>query len=212
MYNGDITSVHLPRLILIADRFTNEAPATRAMQAVVEGGVSWIHLRDHQADPETFRREAGQLVVKLRAERPDLLVSINSDLHTAHQLGTGLHLGRHGPGLIEARTVLGPDTLIGYSAHQPEDTSVGDVDYYFFSPIYPTSSKPGTDGIGLETLSAFCSRAARPVYALGGITPERVQDCLNAGAYGVAMLSGILNAPDPAAAVYQYQMHLAEAY
>ena len=84
------------------------------------------------------------------------------------------------------------------------------VDYLFYSPIFETNSKPDTQGVGLGHLSIFCDALADvPVYALGGITPENCSACLDAGAQGVAVLSGILQAHSVAKAVAAYKKALA---
>jgi thiamine-phosphate pyrophosphorylase len=102
-----------------------------------------------------------------------------------------------------ARERLGPDAVIGFSAHEEKEVTgpqAAHVDYFFFSPIFPTESKPGHPGTGIETLSRICAATEVPVFALGGITPARVGLCLEAGVQGVAVLSGILDAKDPARA------------
>ena len=79
------------------------------------------------------------------------------------------------------------------------------VDYLFFSPIFPTLSKPGQVGIGLHVLDAFCAAAEPvPVFALGGITPSNLSECLQAGAWGAAVLSSILDADRPGRAVEEF--------
>ena len=79
------------------------------------------------------------------------------------------------------------------------------VDCYFFSPIFPTSIKPDQPPTGMGPLRAFCQAAAPvPVLALGGITPRRVSVCREAGARGVAVLSGIMDVETPRAAARAY--------
>jgi thiamine-phosphate pyrophosphorylase len=97
--------------------------------------------------------------------------------------------------------------VIGYSAHDLGDVTGPmreHVDYYFYSPIFPTGSKPGHAGVGVDELAGVCERSEVSVYALGGITPERVASCTEAGAAGVAVLSGIMEAADPAEAASAY--------
>lgn len=202
-----------PRLALIADGFTDDGRADRAVTAV-EAGVRWVHLRDHDARPEAFLESARTLVPRLRAAAEDVTLTINSRIEVADELGLGLHVGWRGPTVPEAREVLGPDSLIGYSAHEPVEAE-GDrtqgVDYYFFSPVYPTSSKSDQPPTGIGPLRAFCRTAAPvPVLALGGITPKRVSVCREAGAHGVAVLSGIMNVDTPRAATRAYLRALAE--
>lgn len=202
-----------PCLALIADGFTDDDRADRAATAV-KAGVRWVHLRDHHAGPEAFEAAARRLTDRLRALDPDVTVSVNTRLGVAQELGTSLHLGWRGPSAADAREALGPDTLLGYSAHEEigiEGDRAPDVDYYFFSPVYQTASKPGQPATGISALRSFCRTAAPvPTLALGGITPERVQPCREAGAQGVAVLSGIMEAEVPVAATRAYLRALGE--
>lgn len=201
-----------PRLALIADGFTSEARADRAVTAV-EAGVRWVHLRDHVAGPEEFAGAARDLVPRLR-DVADVTITINTQIEVAEELETGLHVGWRGPSVSIAHEVLGPDALIGYSAHESvhaEGNRTRGVDYYFFSPVFPTSSKPNQPATGVGPLREFC-QAARPVpvFALGGVTPERVSVCRDAGARGVAVLSGIMDVETPGASTRAYLRALAK--
>lgn len=181
--------------------------AKRAL-AAVEAGVSWVHLRDHEASEAAFASAARSLVEKITALSESVCISVNTRLEVAQKLDAGLHLGRRGPSVEAARGRLGSKALIGFSAHDEQEGQAAveaGVQYLFFSPVFPTASKPGHPGRGLETLRAFCKTfSGIPVLALGGITPERVSACRKAGAHGVAVLSGILHADDPAAATRAY--------
>ena len=207
--------MHLPYpcLALIADEFTDDARAERAVEAV-EAGVRWVHLRDHDAGPEAFMSSARTLVRRLYSVTADVTVTINSHLEVANDFGLGVHVGRRGPSVMTARETLGADALVGYSAHEhveAEGDRTQGVDYYFFSPVFPTSSKPDQPPTGVGPLRAFCQTAAPvPVLALGGITPERVPVCREAGARGVAVLSGIMNVETPRAAARACLRALAE--
>jgi len=202
-----------PRLALIADGFTVEERAERAVTAV-EAGVRWVHLRDHQAGPDEFEPAARALVSRLREVDEDVSISINTRVGVAEALETGMHLGWRGASVTEAREVLGEEALLGYSAHEEigiEGGRAPHVDYYFFSPVYETSSKPDQPPAGIPALRSFCRAAAPiPTLALGGITPERVRACREAGAEGVAVLSGIMDADVPVAATRAYLRALNE--
>ena len=202
-----------PCLALIADGFTNDERADRTVTAV-KAGVRWVHLRDHQASHDAFADAAQDLVPRLRDMASDVTVTVNTRLPVAQDLGTGLHLGWRGPSVEEARAALDPGTLLGYSAH--EEVGIAgdralDVDYYFFSPVYETGSKPDQPPTGIAALRSFCQTAApTPTIALGGIAPERVRACREAGAEGVAVLSGIMDAEAPVAATRAYLRALGE--
>jgi len=196
-----------PRLALIADGFTDDTRAERALEAV-KAGVRWVHLRDHEAGPASFLDAARGLVSRLRTAADNVTITINSRVDAADELGLGVHLGWRGPTAPEARKILGSEVLIGYSAHEhveAEGDRTRGVDYYFFSPVFPTSSKPDQPPTGMGPLRAFCQAAApSPVFALGGITPERVAACREVGARGVAVLSGIMGVETPRAAARAY--------
>lgn len=198
---------HLPRLILVGDGFTEDVLARRII-AAVDGGVRWVQLRDHKARLAVIEQAAQRLVSRLRLMSPPVLISINTAVEIAVALDAGLHLGRRGPSVEVARQQIGGKRILGFSAHSLEEAqgaARADADYLCYSPIFPTNSKPGHSGHGLDGLRAVCETVAPvPVYALGGITPVRVADCREAGAHGIAVLSGILHAPDPGAAAHDY--------
>lgn len=195
----------LPRLVLIADGFTSPTRAAAAAEAV-RGGVRWVHLRDHEADEAAFGRAAAALADRLRAMSPDVRISANTRLDVAQALGLDAHVGVRGPSVAGARAAS-PEAVLGTSAHSMEaalQAKADGADYLFFSPIFPTSSKPGHPGVGLSALQTVCDAVTLPVYALGGVVPASVPACLDAGAHGIAVLSGILNAADPATRARTY--------
>jgi len=204
-------SLPRPRLALIADGFSSPERAGPVLTAV-ESGVRWVHLRDHSAGGEAFDERARTLTNRLYDIAEDVVVTVNTRLEAAKCLDVGLHLGWRGPTVAEARSVLGKEARIGYSAHEViegESDRTPEADYYFFSPVFETPSKPDHPPAGLPALRSFCRAAApTPVFALGGITPERVQPCREAGAEGVAVLSGIMDAEAPGAASRAYLQSL----
>jgi len=203
--------VDLPRLILVADRFTRPGRADRVIDAV-QAGLRWVHLRDHEADDDTFYDGAVRLRDRVEALHAGVRVSVNQRLDIADRMGLDYHGGTHGCGVGVARERLASDAVIGFSAHEQEEVTgprAARVDYFFFSPIFPTQSKPGHPGTGIEPLSRICAATEVPVFALGGITPARVGLCLHAGAHGVAVLSGIMDDKDPARAAGAYLRRVA---
>lgn len=201
-----------PPLALVADGFTTRLRADRAVTAV-QAGVRWVHLRDHGVGPDAFDTAARRLTNRLWDTADDVVVTVNTRIETAQLLGTGLHVGWRGPDVSEARATLGDDVLLGYSAHEEievEGDRTQDADYFFFSPVFNTPSKPDQPPAGVPALRSFCRAAApTPVLALGGITPERVKTCRAAGASGVAVLSGIMDAETPGATTRAYLRALA---
>ncbi len=195
-----------PSVILLADGFTDPDRSATAFRAI-RAGVEWIHLRDHEASDEAFRAGAERFMDRIRQQHLGVRVSVNSWLHVAEALGAGYHGGVRGASPEEARERLGSEATIGYSAHEASDVTGPIrkvVDYFFYSPIFPTRSKPGHPGVGLKALAEVCTQSVVPVYALGGITPDRVEACMEAGATGVSVLSGMMEANDAAEAARAY--------
>lgn len=198
---------NLPRLIFIADGFTRPDMNEKIVTAA-RAGATWIHLRDHDSCAERFESKAEDIIQSLHVISRNIMVSINSQWKIARKLQVHLHLGRHAPPLEAVTREMKPGTFIGYSAHSVEEAikaSRNGAKYVFLSPIFTTPSKPGHPGLGADVFRALKKRAPGTIaYALGGITPQKTGVCVENGAYGVAVLSGIRDAPDPAEAVKNY--------
>lgn len=186
--------IELPRLLLIGDGFTQPAVASRIRDAV-HNGVRWVQLRDHEANDIVFAEAAVRLADDLLRITSDVIITVNSRMDAMAPVHGGLHVGTRGPSPKTAREHLGPDLLLGTSIHSIDEAVPREVDYLIWSPVYPTRSKPGDTGTGITGLKEACTHAKGiPVIAMGGITPVRALQCINAGAYGVAVLSGLLRA------------------
>lgn len=204
----------LPRLLLVADGFTRPAVARRVLDAA-RAGVPWIQLRDHAADPTLFESAADELLDALSKLTDPPLVSVNSRLEFAESRKMACHTGVHGPSVAEAVDLLGSDATVGASVHSAAEARRARSEgarYVTFSPVYPTPSKPGHPGHGLTELGEIVRiMTPVPVLALGGVTPDRTALCLEAGAYGVAVVSGILEADDIERAVRLYSESISQA-
>ena len=129
-------------------------------------------------------------------DRCDLAVAVDAD---------GVHLGQGDIPLDMARKVMGPGKLIGISTHNPDqvrETTAGKPDYLGFGPIFKPGSKQDHDPVvGLEGLRAIRRLTSLPVFAIGGIQIDQVKEVMRTGANGIAVISGILKAPDISHAV-----------
>lgn len=124
-------------------------------------------------------------------DRCDLALAVDAD---------GVHLGQGDLPLNLARTVMGPEKLIGVSTHNREQVvaaAIGGPNYLGFGPIFTPGSKLDHDPVvGLQGLRAIRSLTELPIFAIGGITADRTADVMRAGADGVAVISAILKASD----------------
>lgn len=90
--------------------------------------------------------------------------------------------------------------LVGRSIHSSlgvEAPGTEDLDYVLFGHVFETESKAGTPPRGLSALAQVVAVSPVPVYAVGGIDPDNAADVIHAGAAGIAVISAILDAPDP---------------
>ena len=143
-------------------------------------------------------REHGALLVV--NDRLDVALAVGAD--AVQRTGTSLDVA-------DMRAVAGRRVRVGASVHSLEEAVEAELkgaDWVVFGPVFDTPSKRAYGPPqGLDRLAAVCRGLTIPVIAVGGITPERVGDALQAGAHGVAVISGILAAPSPATATARYR-------
>lgn len=100
---------------------------------------------------------------------------------------------------------------LGVSVHSHEEARLAEkygADYVFYGHMYPSASKPGIPPKTINSLREVCEGLTLPVIAIGGITPERVKELILTGASGIAVISGVLNSPEPLEAVLRYRNEL----
>ncbi len=182
----------LPRFYLITDqKLVPNGDLLGSIRASFEGGVRLLQIREKELLGGPLYRLAE--AVKKLAEQFNVKFLINDRVDVASAIGAdGVHLGSRGISLNNLRYTFGEKMLLGYSAHTVEEAKVASclgADFVTLSPIFPTRKEFAGPVMGLEGLRTACSELNVPVYALGGITPENVPDILDAGAYGVALIS-----------------------
>lgn len=172
------------------------------VRAGVRGGVTHVVLRrpgERASDLFQTAQELSRHVHEIATWK--LLVHDRVDVAlSACAQGAHLTLGSL-PGR-SAKRLLGTDRLMGISVHDQEEAIAAraqDADYVLFGHVYATPSHPGEAGRGLDALRAVARAVDIPVIAIGGITAERVDEVLAAGAAGVAVIGAISRDDDPEA-------------
>jgi thiamine-phosphate pyrophosphorylase len=185
--------------------------------------VDIIQLRDkgstgeQQLGPLEARDELAALeILADAARRHDALVAVNDRADIARAAGAAvLHLGQDDLPLRVARDIVGPDTLIGRSAHDRQQVNAAiaeDVDYFCVGPCWPTPTKPGRPAPGLTLVRNTADLACdKPWFAIGGIDAARLSDVLDAGARRIVVVRAITGAEDPRAAAEKLSSALAAA-
>lgn len=207
----DRTSHLAPRaslfsLYLITDRRLVPAGRTlpQTIEAALAAGVRAVQLREKDLSAAEMLPLARQLRDLTHRYDARLLINDRVDLALAVE-ADGVHLGGHSLPTATVRGLLGPDRLIGVSTHHPDEilhAAAEGADFVTFGPVFATPSKAAYgQPQGLDALAAACRLSPLPVFALGGIDPGNAPAVRLAGAHGVALISAIIAADDPADAV-----------
>ncbi len=193
---------HIPfSLLLITDRnATGGKPLLEVVAAALAGGIDAVMLRDKDLPVRERMALAGQLRDMTRECRAALIVNGSVDICLAVE-ADGVHLPADGLPVRPARRILGSRPLIGVSAHSVaglRDALEDGADYATLSPVFATPSKEAYGSpLGLDAFAAACRQIPIPVFALGGITHDRLESVLSRGAAGAAMISAVLASPNP---------------
>ncbi|MFU8803241.1 MAG: thiamine phosphate synthase [Bradymonadaceae bacterium] len=200
----------LPRLYVITDRESAArgcGDVFEALEGALEAGARLIQFRDKGVDPLESWQLGRELTALVAAFHASLLVNDRADLATG-LAAAGVHRPTRGLPLHVLREILLDTGLLAMSTHTIEEAHAaeeGGADFITLSPIFPTPSKPGYGpALGLETLRLVSSEIDIPIFALGGVRPDNVRACLDAGAHGVAVMGGIMAAADPFEATRDY--------
>ncbi|HUG37808.1 MAG TPA: thiamine phosphate synthase [Candidatus Limnocylindrales bacterium] len=194
-------------LYLVTDRGAARRGLVDVVEECLEAGLRAVQLREKDlgvremldlaaALRETTRRHGARLILN---DRADVAMAVGAD--GVQRTHTSLPVGA-------LRSVVGNGSLIGASVHSLADAqgaAQDGADFLVFGPIYDTPSKRQYGAPqGLDALAHVAKSVARPVIAVGGITPERVRPVLEAGAAGVAVITAILAADRPADATKSF--------
>lgn len=196
------------RLYLVTDRaLCGQRGVVETVRQAVAGGATFVQLRDHDATTRELYDVATQLrVVTAEAGVPFV---VDDRLDVALAAGAdGVHLGQSDLHPVQARRIAGPDFVIGHSVSSLDEiAAVADwpmdtVDYVGVGPVFATSTKPNAAApLGIDGARDVLERCELPAVAIGGIKETHVAPLRAAGADGVAVVSAVCAAADPAAAV-----------
>jgi thiamine-phosphate pyrophosphorylase len=198
------TAVTLRGLYVITD--THLIPRHRFVQTVeaaVRGGATMVQLREKTAPRQEIVRLGRELLEVTR--RYGALLIINDHPTVAQEIGAdGAHVGREDPPVAEARALLGPQAIIGASCYGEVGRAVAaeqeGADYVAFGTPFPSPTKAKRTDLSLDILREAKQRVKAPVFAIGGITITNARQVIDAGADGIAVVSGVFAAADVEAA------------
>ena len=179
------------RLYAITDRhWLNGRSLKEVVKESLDGGVTFLQLRDKNSDDETFLQEATELQELCRDYKVPLIINDNVEI-ALKMNADGVHVGQSD---MEAGEKLGPDKILGVSARTVEQALLAQergADYLGVGAVFATGSKADAAELPHETLKAICEAVSIPVVAIGGITAENISQLKGTGICGVAVISAI---------------------
>lgn len=186
-------------------------PVTRALLA---GGASLLQLRAKGHAVEGIEALARQLLPLCREagvpfivnDHPAIALAVGAD---------GIHIGQDDGSLAATRAIVGPEMLVGRSTHSPEQAQAAleeGFDYIGFGPLFPTPTKLGRPGIGMENIAGVMEEVGSriPVFCIGGVKRSNLPQVIAAGARNVVIVSDLLGAPDIGAATGELVQAIAD--
>jgi thiamine-phosphate pyrophosphorylase len=197
----------LPRLYVILDAALITSPERDCAASLAEAGVRLLQYRNKSAPARRYLESSRELAEMLRPRGVTFFVNDRPDI--AFLAGaSGVHVGQDDLDVEHARRVVGSEKLVGVSTHnleQFERAAASSADYIAVGPVFSTASKANPDPVvGADFIRKVRSLTDKPIVAIGGITLERAAAVIEAGADSVAVISGILSAPDPSQRAREY--------
>lgn len=201
-------------LYLVTDRELSRGRSTmEIVEAAVEGGVTMVQLREKHLGTREFLQEAQSIRSFLRGRGVPLILNDRLDIALAVE-ADGVHLGQSDLPLVLARKILGGRMKIGVSVESVEDAVEAErcgADYLGISPVYSTPTKTDTaPALGLVGVRAIREAVQLPLVGIGGLHAGNCAELIRHGADGVAVVSAIVSAEDPAVAARELCARIAE--
>jgi thiamine-phosphate pyrophosphorylase len=199
--------VKAPRLYVILDRsVAGGRDLDPILAAVLAGGAEMIQLREKTWPSGTLFPMAQRLRARCRAAGVPFIVNDRVDVALAVD-ADGVHLGQDDLPPAAARPLLKPGMILGLSTHSVEQAKTAQAagaDYVAVGSMFPTATKPEFQLVGPALAREVRPVVHVPLIGIGGITPDNVGDVIAAGVDGVAVISAVCAAPDPAAAARRF--------
>ena len=189
------------RLYVLLDGRESMEEFERLARVLIENGVDAIQLRDKTLDDRTLLARARRLRELTRRgdalfivnDRPDIAALAHAD---------GVHVGQEELSAKDARTVVGPDALVGVSTHsieQAREAVLSGANYIGVGPTFPSRTKQFEEFPGIAFLDAVVSEIRLPAFAIGGIDTTNLPRVLGTGIRRIAVSGAVLGASDPGA-------------
>jgi len=191
------------RLCVLIDTRPDESGFERLLTAVLAAGVPMVQIRDKAADDEVlFDRCRRALALAREANHSaPAIITVNDRVAVAAAAGVdGGHIGAADPPIAEARRLLGPERIVGRTAHTLDEARAAlaaGADYLGIGPCYPSATKTFARQAPRDFLQATAAEIPLPIFAIGGIGPDRLGELAALGIRRVAVSAAVTAAADP---------------
>ena len=181
-------------LYAVTDRhWLGERTLYEVVRDSLDGGVTFLQLREKNLDEDSFYEEAVRLQARAREYRVPFVINDNGEI-AVRMNADGVHVGQDDMDAGNVRALIGPDKILGVSAQTVEQAVLAEqqgADYLGVGAVFPTGSKDDAIDVPFETLKAICEAVSIPVVAIGGITLENTPKLAGSGICGIAVISAI---------------------
>jgi len=190
-------NLYLPKIYPITDTRISNLSHAAQVEKFIEGGATFVQLREKYASPQDFYESAKEAMHVARERNVKIIINDRIDIALALK-ADGVHLGQEDLPPEHARKILGEKAIIGFSTHnvqQALDAIKLPIDYLAVGPVFTTRTKENPDKIvGIEIIKKVRQAIGDfPLVAIGGITAENFYSVLNAGANSAAIISDLLS-------------------
>ena len=191
------------RLYAVTDRaWVGRQTLPQQVEAALKGGATCVQLREKHLDDADMLAEAKTISALCRAYHVPFI--LNDNVPLAKLCGAdGVHVGQDDLSAAEARRLLGPDKIIGVSAHNVAEAVAAykaGADYLGCGAVFGSATKTDASHLPEGELARVCAATPLPVVGIGGITEENMAELRGCGLDGVAVVSSLFAAQDVAAA------------
>ncbi len=183
-------------------RLAKEQSFYEQIEDALKGGVTLLQLREKNMGEEDLLKEALEVQKICKKYRVPLI--INDDVELAKSINAdGVHVGQSDLDAGTARTILGPDKIIGVTAKTVEQARAAQragANYLGSGAIFGTGTKPDAKPMTMELLREIVNAVDIPVVAIGGIDSSNAYKLAKTGIAGIAVVNGIFGKSDCCAA------------
>ena len=187
------------RLYLVTNRYQDSLQSfLEKIETACRSGVTIVQLREKNLTTNQYYQLAKQVKEITDAYQVPLIIDDRLDVCLAVD-AAGLHIGDDELPISVARQVLGPEKILGVTAKTVEralEAEESGADYLGTGAIFPTTTKENAPITLISTLKTICQRVAIPVVAIGGLTSENIDQLIDTGIAGVAVVRDLMQAED----------------